>query len=207
MVRVILDGRKTQTRRIVKPQPVPEPARASLLYEDQWIWESNSGKVGIFQPSRFKCPYGAVNSKLWVKETFMPDPPRDGTWASTPWEDDMRLREIPERFRMKEHVIYRSTWDGSELSHWKPSIFMPSWASRITLEITGIRVERLQEITEQDVAAEGLRQDENGLWTWGNYPSGSSNPVYAYQLLWESVNGPDSWTANPWVWVITFKKL
>jgi hypothetical protein len=88
---------------------------------------------------------------------------------------------------------------------------MPRWASRITLEITDVRVERVQNISEEDAEAEGLHRDPNNpsLWTWGDYPSGSNNPCYAYELLWDSINEKRGygWDTNPWVWVITFKRI
>ena len=152
----------------------------------------------------------------------MPDAPHDGTWASTQFYGckNSPLSDIPERFREAKHCIHRASWDGPPMVGWKPSIHMPRWASRITLEITGVRVERLQDISEADAIAEGCRP-EPGLRGDDDMAVntaiqaierrtgkiGCSAPVARYMVLWESINGPDSWSANPWVWAVSFKRL
>jgi len=172
MVRAILDGSKTQTRRVCKLEMrggMPEPEMSSLLK---------------------CCPYGQLGDQLWVKETHWVDD-EDGSvlYAANP--DDWNFVE------QNKHET------GSSRYNWKPSIFMPRKHSRITLEITGVRVERLQDISETDARAEG-------------YPAVNFNPArnqehdqarYWYRLLWEQINGPGSWEANPWVWAIEFGRV
>jgi hypothetical protein len=154
MVRAILAGHKTQTRRIIKLAPSGEWKFGKLI------------KL---------CPYGLVGHQFWVRETF------------SIWSDGM-----------SDGVFYRATDadKGIESIKWKPSIFMPRWASRIQLEIVAIRVERLQDISESDVVAEGI----------ASAPAGEYG-VAAYRSLWNKLNGDGSWTSNPWVWVIEFKRL
>ena len=173
MVRAILGGRKTQTRRIVKPQP----RIVHGICNDSSI-ETNLLFRGKEQ--RIKCPYGQPGAGLWVKETFT----------------------------MGEGVIYREDWEKhcpqvSLKGLWKPSIYMGRALSRITLEITGVRVERLSEISETDAEAEGCegrRRDDGD-------PFHDTDAQEEFRMLWESINGPNSWFVNPWVWVIEFKRL
>jgi hypothetical protein len=104
---------------------------------------------------------------------------------------------------------YRATEDAGGLL-WRPSIHMPRWASRINLEITGVRVERLQYISEADAKAEGIEptMPNPGHWNWKDYLAEGcqTHAVLSYKTLWESINGPGSWDKNPWVWVVEFKK-
>jgi hypothetical protein len=171
MVRAILAGTKTQTRRGVKRLDVragmPQPENDSLL--------------------SLCSPYGQPGDRLWVRET----------WAWFGCE------------RLPCEVLYRADghtklYDG--YGRWRPSIHMPRWASRILLEITDVRVERLCDISEADARAEGIKVDECGHAireedhvAWGGARS-------AFADLWASINGPDSWAANPWVWVISFRR-
>ena len=203
MVRAILDGRKTQTRRVVKPQPQGFGSRFEFSGTDDeswpepfvWMALTPSGKFGLNHPPYYKCPYGAIGDRLWVRETF----------------------GYPEQ-NQENGIVYRASdtsWDDASTKHcktmlWKPSIFMPRLASRITLEITGVRVERLQDITENDAVSEGLKY-EAGVWSIdgkdGNTIARCVDPRHTYEALWESINGKDSWTVNPWVWVVEFKRL
>jgi hypothetical protein len=197
MVRAILEDRKTETRRLV-------PAKATvgrMMSGNQRLWPFVYDRKGKSVP--MACRYGEPGDRLWVKETF--------------YCDDYRYPKIPEADRadVLERMMYYAA-DGDVATQiaecegtpkLTPSIFMPRWASRITLEVVAVRVERLQAIREDGIRREGLAPDERGLWAWPGYPSGSNNPVYAYQLLWEMINGPRSWNNNPWVWVVTFKRL
>lgn len=129
--------------------------------------------------------------------------PRDGTWSDIEFYGckDSKLSMIPERFRKPEHCIHRASWKGSELVGWTPSIHMPRWASRITLEITDVRVERLQAASDDDFKAEGypLERELTG---------GSTDPFCWFRHLWDSISKPEcNFESNPWVWVIEFKRV
>lgn len=151
MVRAILDGRKTQTRRVAKPDA---------------------------KENEHKCPHGERRDRLWVRETFAP---------------------------VSGGAIYRADGERQPGSccgcAWKPSIFMPRVLSRITLEITEVRVQWLQEISEEDALAEGCSR-------WKGVPGdGEQSAVQAYVKLWDSINAKKHpWVSNPWVWAITFKQ-
>ncbi len=184
MVQSILAGRKTQTRRIVKPQP--EWSAPTKLTNESWTWKGrrlfdNGEEFGLRDVLSKRCKYGRKADRLWVKEAFSPSP--DG-------------------------IAYRATNPELNGGVWKPSIFMPRKASRITLEITGVRVEQLHEIKESDAKAEGCKPVRVGLLDFRAAGTASSESyVEGYGALWESINGPGSWSANPWVWVISFKRL
>lgn len=208
MVRAILEGRKTQTRRVVKPQP-PVWLEKDLWYgrgtnvlpgHKSFFATTPSGRTANvdYQP---KCPYGQPGDRLWVREAWSKALHGCGVELLERWEPG---KEGP----FGVGAIYAATpHPGYSVGKWKPSIHMPRWASRITLEITGVRVERLQDISEADAQAEGVEgpaypsveggwiRDSNALWAGG------------YAALWESINGPESWDANPWVFVVEFKRL
>ncbi|WP_444905342.1 hypothetical protein ACJJIU_22225 (plasmid) [Microbulbifer sp. CnH-101-E] len=214
MVRAILDGRKTQTRRLIKPQPFNGandeeiikqigglPAGRSLYQEINSAWQSRFVDID--------CPYGEPGDRLWVRETFGFEVRSLG---GTPHEQIVYRASKPDAVRCYD-------CDGMEQPiKWKPSIHMPRWASRITLEITTVRVERIQDISEEDAKAEGLRwhslyREWGGVelhpdsrpnllqWRWYD------NPIEAFKNLWESINGAGSWDQNPWVWVIEFRRV
>ena len=190
MVRAILEGRKTQTRRVIKPQPT-KGLLIGCYWEDgkpetaEWCLADKYGDPIDAKP--LNCPYGPVGDRLWVKETFQ-------TLGS------------------KKNTVYRATggaeltWNINGTTHretlkkWRSPLFMPRWASRITLEITGLRVERLQDITEEDAVIEGLPPREQ---------TGFDTARYRYHILWDSLNAKRgyAWESNPWVWVIEFKRL
>lgn len=186
MVRALLDGRKTQTRRLVKPPkqwakvfPIADPTAVTAPHI-LWWWDGKHDRVGVSQC----CPYGAPGDRLWVRETWKPHSLYAGMMPS----------EIP---RTPVFYCADESYAPSNTPR-NPSLFMPRWASRLTLEITEARVERLQDISEADALAEGierLRFPEVGDWGW---------PQARYRALWESINGPGSWDANPCVWVMTF---
>lgn len=232
MVRAILDGSKTQTRRIVanfqrpkadvSPEVSPNHLYSAIAQKHpRWgfcvFGETEQDCANALAESSC-CPYGRVGDQLWVRETWMPDAPQDGTWADTQFYGCRMspLTDIPERFRKPKHCIYRATWDFSELVGWKPSIHMPRWASRVQLEITGVRVESLHAISEQDARAEGVQNIRNEGVFWLDYtnPEGKSTDSYtagsalgSFRSLWASINGAESWDANPWVWVIEFRRI
>ena len=218
MVRAILDGTKTQTRRVVKPQPYID-AQGNFCWNGGNFGQNFSGPhiQAIASPlpnsrtGRVYCPYGKPSDRLWVRETWMPDAPHDGTWASMQFYGCKHspLSDIPERFRKAEHCIHRASWEGPPLVGWKPSIHMPRWASRITLEITGVRVERLQDISEADAKAEGVTRIPYPDRFLGPDGVSHENPVHRslFRDLWKQINGAGSWEANPWVWVVEFKPV
>lgn len=218
MVRAVLDGRKTQTRRIIQSAAKNMQARGHEVIShraagDKWYGDyvySMRDRSGVWQDftnDQFlaKCPFGVVGDRLWVRETWMPDAPRDGSWGDVEFYGckGSPLSMIPERYRKPEHCIHRASWDGSEMVGWTPSIHMPRWASRITLEVTGVRVERLNSMTEKDALAEGCLGGHDSIPGY-QY---SATPHEHFHHVWQSIYGADSWQANPWVWVIEFKRV
>ena len=204
MVNAILDGRKTQTRRAIKPQP-EQPSEGSYFdaYNGgpQWNWWSPDHKQYLSQI--IKCPYGKPSDRLWVRETFQ-GPLVSNELAEELYEDNSKFQN-PEYFEYRADggptPVYVDS-DGNERHGWKPSIFMPRWASRLLLEITDVRVERLQDISEEDARAEGVTPEYLGH----NDPEGDAWECRRkFNDLWQSINGPDSWSANPWGWVVEFK--
>lgn len=196
MVRAILDGKKTQTRRIIKEQPEVRDGMLELRTKKPTgkppssIFRTNDWSLLKEWMRTIECPYGNVGDRLWVRET----------WG--------------EFVRRPGHIVYRADDPlalGSS-NRWKPSIHMPRWASRITMEVTGVRVERLQDISGGDARAEGIL--DGGCLNCGcSEPCGCDNPspdardTFAY--LWDSINEKSGfgWRKNPWVWVIEFKKV
>ena len=212
MVRAILEGRKTQTRRVVKPAGVHACGYMSGTFGDPSKFSFGKRGVGSRDPYNFfvehdvRCPYGAPGDRLWVRET---------------WNTSENCRP-----RISEPYIYAADLDTDGrikwAARWRPSIHMPRKASRITLEITGVRVERLQEISEADVFAEGVQIPRDAVTKKPLLKiTGDESPLpflpkdYTaeqfirahYAALWASINGPESWAANPWVWVVEFTKL
>lgn len=185
MVRAILGGNKTQTRRSNSLERVnlnPE-ARTSAHYVNDGYWDltMHDGKWhGII-----KCPYGQVGDQLWVREAWR-------------WNDGTECGCSEFCNHSGAGYEYRATGAGDEDTKWKPSIHMPRKASRIQLEITGVRVERLNHISRGDCMAEGCP-----------FPNiaNETDPIKWYMDLWESLNGHDSWNENYWVWVIEFKVI
>lgn len=187
MVRAILDGSKTQTRRVAKRTAAGHVKETGG--HRRW-------HIADFD-AYLACPYGQPGDRLWVRET----------WAAPHSEDGRPPRAI-QCDQMRIHYLASEGRGGLV---WRPSIHMPRWASRITLEITGVRVERLQEISEADAIAEGIERSYDQWRDYRtdqavNYP-GAATPIDSYRTLWEEINGPDSWDANPWVWVVDFKRL
>jgi hypothetical protein len=206
MVRAIRDGRKTQTRRLVKPQP-------------RGIWESgvaHRGNMDIrsdafhvqasVQSERrvLYCPYGKPGDRLWVRETWYCDRLDDPHSSLQEKQDELYYRADVPSGRFEDAGYWSETG-----SYWRPSIHMPRWASRINLEITGVRIDRLKELSDQDAISEGIEQHPTGAWLPCR-EVGKVNlyPVPAFRDLWDSIAsvGAD-WAANPWVWVIEFKEI
>ncbi|QFH36976.1 morphogenetic protein [Enterobacter hormaechei] len=199
MVRAILDGRKTQTRRIMKNQPAGDyPDTPALIrsVDGGFQWYGHYGESSIFN-----CPFGAVGDRIWVRETWA------DAGASAP---DLKLYRANYPAHVPTH--YENLPPASDI-RWTPSIHMPRWASRITLEITGVRIERLNGISEADAEAEGIDMDaladSQDCYDCiaGHNMTGRPTATGAFKYLWESIYGSDSWRANPWVWVIEFKRI
>jgi hypothetical protein len=196
MVRAILDGRKTQTRRIVKPLlAFPAVGRNDIGQHGADWWIEGPGD-SLSAP--FRCPYGVPGDALWVREEF------SGHYA---------YQGLPPRVWKPGSPIWWGADGEPQAGDWtkpKPSIHMPRWASRIALRVTDVRVERLAAISERDARAEGIQT--RGLPDWPEYrgaddlPWRFEFPRDAYEDLWEAINGPGSWAANPWVWVVTFER-
>ncbi|WP_368607534.1 hypothetical protein [Pseudomonas fulva] len=205
MVRAILEGRKTVTRRAVKIQPRTKGDIGSYGLGQPFIRHPDPTKRSP------ECPYGRPGNRLWVRETWLEDPEDDGTWAYTQYMGckGSPLSDIPKRFQKPEHCIFRASWEGPDML-WRPSIHMPRWASRILLEITSVRVEQLQDISEEQALAEGVRlyTDHAELGDWYHVEgieTYSASPRKSFELLWQQINGVDAWYKNPWVWVVEFK--
>jgi len=185
MVRALLDGSKTQTRRAVKVrcQEIGERDDGSL-----WPWSENPDTAADHWHA---CPYGQPGDRLWVRES----------WKAHTTFDHLPPRDIPE-----SHVWYLADDGYKAQSRTRASMHMPRWASRILLEIVAVRVERLQDISEKDARAEGVTIEERHM---AGYCAGQFLPpsIRAYRDLWESISGDGSWGANPWVWVVEFKRV
>ncbi|MEZ1662154.1 hypothetical protein [Pseudomonas aeruginosa] len=205
MVRAILEGRKTVTRRVVTPQP---DFLGSMVDPNTPFKTLDAGLH-----ARITCPYGQPGDRLWVRETWT-----DVNMCGAPalaYRADEDIRDLMEEPgflddrgafnyddpRVKPYPF--ACWYAElDQARWRPSIHMPRWASRILLELTAVRVERLQDISEEQARAEGYpaeRECETGgsgldAWLW-------------FRSLWGEINGPEAFTANPWVWVIEFKRV
>lgn len=201
MVRAILAGTKTQTRRIVK---LPDRHHWAIApdYPGQILIDGRGDyHGGEFPIDELRCPYGKPGDRLWVRETWQ---------GPLFWEDQRTEYERNRRlFEKSECCVYAA--DGGPVpefiddddilqQRWRPSIHMPRWASRITLEVTRVRVEQLQDISVADSIAEGVVETNRNLI--GLEPCMGWR--YAYEDLWNSINGARSWNANPWVWVVEF---
>ena len=201
MVSAILDGRKTQTRRVMKPQPETETTAGQPMVR--------FGPGGWFGAHIAKCaadcagikyPYGQPGDRLWVRETWrtdeLPTSMIDGVW----FRADDSFVPIDNTSAAADHWADAHD-NGRHGQKWRPSIFMPRWACRLELAVTDVRVERLQEISEDDAKAEGV--------TPGGY---SVHPSVAHKCafedLWDSINSKRGfgWDVSPWVWVVTFKR-
>ena len=200
MVRAILDGRKTQTRRIMKPQPTPDDYVCP--YEGPrggHIWPSKNHQYGLHVEEMLQngkggweglaseaCHFGNIGDRIWVRETWAE------AGAGAP---DLLFY----RANYPEHVPpHYENVPPAEGIRWTPSIHMPRWASRILLEITDVRVERLNSISEEDAKDEGAPTECCLI---------GDKHFLGFRSLWKSIYGDDGWQANPWVWVIEFKRI
>jgi hypothetical protein len=205
MVRAILAGRKTQTRRAIKPQPADDIAPHVFPNAAVQGWRSSLRHAYGATTSHF-CPFGQPGDRLWVRETW-------GLVPSSAYRASVGVDQTVNPAQPHDAAIYREGFDrASGGIRWRPSIHMPRWASRLTLTITDVRVERLQRISEADARAEGVSL-ANGL-TSGHLSSaevasiGDSSLRRGYANLWNSLNAARGygWDANPWVWVVSFER-
>lgn len=188
MVRAILNGTKTQTRRVINDQAW----RAARGFDDGWPVARHPDMPSTWY--RVRCPYGVRGNRLWVRETWSHTGKGVGTIGDA--------RDA--RMAMNGHPVYRA--DGERLGFsWWPSIHMPSEFSRITLEITGVRVERLQDISHDDALAEGVEEFDGPI---ALKDQRLTLHQHAFANIWDAVNGKrHPWDSNPWVWVIEFKPI
>ncbi len=211
MVRAILEGRKTQTRRVLKEQPsgdVLEVLPPDPLYPHHWQFRYENGGVDVPVPNQ-------VGDTLWVREAWRPI--GDAPLSECVGTDDIKFHATTDEF---EASVFK----------WRPSIHMPRWASRITLKVIDVRVQRLQDISEADAIAEGINTDvwetvipylkdpeqaaAHDLGTRAFYDPSNDAPdcvklsaKAAFEGLWTSINGQASWDADPWVVAYTFKRF
>lgn len=187
-MRAILEGRKTQTRRVMNGQPY-------TLRMEGWGFPTRAGGFVSRKTIVDDCPYGVAGDQLWVRET----------WATDRCYDHLKPRDIPRRAGVyyDPNLVYR--WHKR-----RTAMFMPRWASRVTLEIIDVRVQRVQEISEKDAQAEGVT-DEMVMKAVTDSPSPLPNSpwVGGFRWLWDSINATRGygWEANPWVWCLTFALL
>lgn len=217
MVQAILQGRKTMTRRILKEQDI-------RIHPTEGWPGSSSGEV--------KCPYGKPGDILWVRETHYQFGIWQKRWNEEKGRDEMVFVQDPQfnetRFFDNPPAVIETKRKTTPGWYKRPSLFMPREACRLFLKITDVRVERLQDISEEDAKAEGVQENVcdnpkgcvayNGseccgkgeYFRYSEPMDFESEPCYSatesFQSLWESINGPESWEANPWVWAITFER-
>lgn len=196
MVRAILEGRKTQTRRLLKP---PRSRHSDFRVDPRSHWHDSPWPTASNDEGWYwlDSPYGLPGDRLWVRETWRP------MGAFDTYSTPELSREFGNGQVLRRNLTYRADCDDG-VSVWRSAIHIPRWASRITLEVTGIRVERVQDISQADSTAEG----------WVDQPERSPDPEVHrdaardwYSDLWCSLHGDESWRANPWVWVIEFKRV
>ncbi|VTP67779.1 Uncharacterised protein [Leclercia adecarboxylata] len=187
------DGRKTQTRRIMKVQPdTPEFGLRRIIESSianeigMYFWSQDDARGIKARSKPFSCPYGGVGDRIWVRETWAE------AGAGAP---DLKLYRANYPAHVPSH--YENVPPAEEI-RWTPSIHMPRCASRILLEITDVRVERLNSISEEDAKAEGAPTECCVI---------GDKHFLGFRSLWKNIYGNDSWQANPWVWVIEFKRI
>lgn len=210
MVRAILDGRKTQTRRIVKSVPTTHDFHGWVMSstcakdEGKAVWAIGDSPL-LKDPIRLNCPLGKIGDRLWVRETWQ--------GPLVDYENANKLYKDPEPFQTIKNCVYKADGDAcpeyfdadDNLRYgWKSSAQMPRWASRMLLEITDVRVERLQSISGEDAKAEGFDNSQSDA---ANSIGWFEKPIRAFRRAWENIYGADGWDSNPWVWVIEFRRV
>ncbi len=188
MVRALLDGRKTQTRRPIKWKETRFTEIGEREDSSKWPWSEDAEHACDFW---HPCPFGAVGDRIWVREAFRVHS-RATDVATLVYKASERNSWTEQTRRVPVAVCNKPATP----EKWTPSLHMPRWASRILLEITGVRVERLRSMSQDDARAEGVIA-----------ASGPMEAGLAFRELWDSIYGEESWKANPWVWVIEFKRV
>lgn len=209
MVRAILEGRKTQTRRVVKWKPREDGLNLSASSletgyymtgqpDSGWVLRSRGGNTCWNDRTYpIHCPYGSLGSRLWVREQLVR--PDGDPWLYTADKQPVMVDVADETAMI--------VWAHHKMQDHCPSIHMPRWASRITLEITDVRVQRVQEISEEDARAEGCDFDD-GEPPPGHDEANRPTALIEFRGLWDTINGKTfPWSANPWVFALTFRRL
>lgn len=213
MVRAILEGRKTQTRRVIRFPKYYDELDCDDI-SPRSFWEAHCLNCKECREKGEPCgrKYWQCGDdilpqqyhpgdRLWVRETWIPDPPQDDTWDYYGFTDGVAYNfdALPDRLKNPDHVIYRASWKGVDL-RWRPSIFMPRWASRLLLDVISVRPERLQDISQDDAKAEGVG--------WWQPFGGDKDYRLEFSMLWDRINGKRApWKSNPWIWRIEFSKV
>lgn len=205
MVRAILDGQKTVTRRIVSERVLKLISLGAQAGECPELPQAGPVHPWIASYYTSFCPKGHPGDRLWVREAFGEvydycDHPEMPGCQTEYWHIDWKYRADGETPEIEDGVF----------TGWKPSIHMPRTACRLLLEITDVRIERLQDITEEQARAEGCTADEDPYWSPSyNDPDSGGQPscCNSFEYLWGEINGADAWALNPWVWVVEFKQV
>ena len=201
MVRALLDGRKTQTRRPIKWKQTRFTEIGEREDGSKWPWSEDAEHACDFW---HPCPFGAVGDRIWVREAFRVHS-RATDVATLVYKASERNSWTEQTHRVPVAVCNKPATP----EKWTPSLHMPRWASRILLEITDVRVERLNAINEHDAQAEGVAKLRGGFWKHYQ-PGWTQHQLSArgsFVTLWKSIYGDESWNSNPWVWVIEFKRV
>lgn len=220
MVKTILEGRKCQTRRIVKAATDDSGCAASVHPDGSgrgwiawWPRQVSAEETRKLYPGEngFKCPYGEPGDRLWVREPF-------GLRKVITVQGEMKdivdfEGPLPESKPHDYFLAHKESWKGG-LIKWRSPIHMPRWASRISLEITNVRVERIQEISQEDALAEGVVKVRDACYVIRGFDYDlvglcHTSPITPFAKLWDSINEDRGfgWEVNPWVWVISFKRV
>jgi hypothetical protein len=195
MVLALRAGRKTQTRRIVKPQP---EHRWNYIRDLTFCTGEHERSLGCRGDVVLRCPHGAPGDRLWTRET----------WAARLDQDHVKPRDLdPKRNTVCFWADPQTCNTGCAGAAGKkrPGIFLPRWASRDLLEVTDVRVQRVQDISEEDAQAEGVEHHWCGSPKYSH--AGCCGYVAGYRVLWDQINGAGSWASSPWVWAVSFRRL
>jgi hypothetical protein len=209
MVRALLGGSKTQTRRVVKPEGAHDlfqfrgttAAAGADEPTGEWGWCGSPRVV----TRHIRCPYGKPGDRLWVRETSAAIELPDGL-DGVRYSADETFQPIENTSEAADRWLQMNHYAGKRSAK-VPAIHMPRWASRIMLEVTGVRVERLQDISASDALAEGIVETHGGFGLPAGEYYHAADPRESYWSLFESINDPGSVAANPWLWVMEFRRL